>query len=46
MFHLRQTPAIGLDGCCFEEEMDVEKVIFLVKNHEETSDVSRCEYRN
>jgi len=41
-----QTLVIGRDGCCLEEEMDVEKLILLVKDHEAIHDVSRCEHRN
>ena len=37
---------IGRDGCYLEEEMDVEKLILLVKDYEETLDASRCEHRN
>ena len=37
---------IGRDGYYFEEEMDVEKLILLVKDHEAIFDVSRCEHRN
>ena len=41
-----QTLAIGPDGCYLEEEMDVEKLILLVKDHEDIFDASRCEHRN
>ena len=40
------TIVIGRDGCYFEEEMDVEKLILLAKDHEEIFDASRCEHRN
>jgi rRNA pseudouridine-1189 N-methylase Emg1 (Nep1/Mra1 family) len=33
-------------GCYREEEMDVEKFILLVKDHEAIFDASRCEHRN
>ena len=41
-----QTLVIRRDGCCLEEEMDVEKNILLVKDHEAIYNVSRCEHRN
>jgi len=41
-----QTLVIGRDGCCLEEEMDLEKLILLVKDHEAIFDASRCEHRN
>ena len=41
-----QTLVIGRDGCYLEEEMDVEKLILLVKDHEAIDDVLRCEHRN
>ena len=41
-----QTLAIGRDGCYLEQEMDVEKLILLVKDHEAIYDASRCEHRN
>jgi len=41
-----QTLVIGRDSCCLEEEMDVEKLILLVKDHEEIYDSSRCEHGN
>jgi ribulose kinase len=41
-----QTHVIGRDGCYLEEEMDVEKLILLVKDHEANFDASRCEHRN
>jgi len=41
-----QTLVIGRDGCYLEEEMDVEKLILLVKDHEAIFDASRCEHRN
>jgi len=41
-----QTLVIGRDGCYLEEEMDVEKFILLVKDHEAIYDASRCEHRN
>ena len=41
-----QTLVIGRDGCYLEEEMGVEKLILLVKGHEEIFDTSRCEHRN
>jgi ribulose kinase len=37
---------IRRDGCYLEEEMDVEKLILLVKDHEAIVDASRCEHRN
>ena len=37
---------IGHDGRYVGEEMDVEKLILLVKDHEEIFDASRCEHRN
>jgi hypothetical protein len=37
---------IGRDGCCLEEEMHVEKLILLVKDHGEIFDASRFEHRN
>jgi hypothetical protein len=37
---------IGRDGCYLEEEMDVEKLILLEKDHEAIFDASRCEHRN
>ena len=40
------TLVIGRDGCCLEEEMDVEKLILLVKEHEAIYNASRCEHRN
>ena len=41
-----QTLVIGRDGCYLEEEMNVEKLILLVKDHEAIYDASRCEHRN
>jgi len=41
-----KTLVIGRDGCCLEEEMDVEKLILLVEDHEAVFDASRCEHRN
>ena len=41
-----QTLVIGRDGCYLEGEMDVEKLILLVKGHEAIYDASRCEHRN
>jgi len=41
-----QTLVIGRDGCYLQEEMDVEKLILLVKGHEAIYDASRCEHRN
>ena len=41
-----QTLVIGRDGCYLEEEMDAEKLILLVKDHEAIYDVSRCEHGN
>ena len=41
-----QTLVIGRDGCYLGEEIDVEKLILLVKDHEEIFDASRCEHRN
>ena len=35
---------IGRDVCCLEEEMDVEKLIHLVKDQEAIYDASRCEH--
>jgi hypothetical protein len=46
MFYFRQTLVIGRDGCYLEEEMDVEKLNLLVKDHEAIFDASRCEHRN
>jgi len=37
---------IGRDGCCLEEEMDVEKRILLVKDCEAIYDASHCGRRN
>jgi len=37
-----QTLVIGLYGCYLEEEMDVEKLSLLVKDHEAIYDASRC----
>jgi len=37
---------IGRDGCYLEGEIYVEKLIYLVKDHEAIYDVSRCEHRN
>ena len=44
--YISQTRVIGRDGCCLEEEMGVEKLILLVKDHEAIYDASRCEHRN
>jgi len=41
-----RTLVIGHDDCYLEEEMDVEKLILLVKDHEEIYDALRCEHRN
>jgi hypothetical protein len=41
-----QALVIGRGGCYLEEEMDVEKLILLVKDHEPIFDASRCEHRN
>jgi len=41
-----QTLVIGHVGCYLEEEMDVEKLIILVKDHEAIYDASRCKHRN
>jgi len=41
-----QTLGIRRDGCYLEEEMDVEKLIFLVNDHETIFDASRFEHRN
>ena len=41
-----QTLVIVRNGCYFEEEMDVEKIILLVQDHEAIFDASRCEHRN
>ena len=46
MLHFRQTLVIGPDGCYREEEMDVQKLILLVKDHEAIYDASRFEHRN
>ena len=40
-----QTLVIGRDGY-LEEEMDVEKLILLVQDHEAIFDASLCEHRN
>ena len=40
-----QTLVIGRDGY-LEEEIDVEKFILLVKDHEAIYYASRCEHRN
>jgi hypothetical protein len=37
---------LGVIGCYLEEEMDVEKLVILVKDHEAIFDASRCEHRN
>jgi ribulose kinase len=37
---------IGHDSCYLEEEMDVEKLIQLVKDHEAIFDASHCDHRN
>jgi hypothetical protein len=34
------------DGCYLEEEMNVEELILLVKDHEAIFDASRFEHRN
>jgi hypothetical protein len=36
---------IGRDGCYLEEEMDMEKLVLPVKDHEVIFDASRCEQR-
>ena len=41
---VRHTLVIERDGYYFEEEMDVEKLILLVKDHEAIFDASRCEH--
>jgi len=41
-----QALVIGRDSCYLEEEMDVEKLILLVKDHEAIYDALRCEHRN
>jgi len=41
-----QTLVIGRDGCYLEEEVDVEKLILLVNDHEAIDEASRCEHRN
>jgi hypothetical protein len=41
-----QTLVIRRDGCYLEEEMDAEKLILLVKDHEAIYDASRCEHGN
>ena len=41
-----QSLAIGRDGSYLEEEIDVERLILLVKDHEAIFDASRCEHRN
>jgi ribulose kinase len=43
---VRHTLVTERDGYYFEEEMDVEKLILLVKDHEAIFDASRCEHRN
>ena len=43
---ISQTPVTVGDGCYLEEEMDVEKVTLLAKDHEEIYDTSLCEHRN
>jgi len=40
-----QTLVIGRDGC-LEQEMDAEKLILLVKDHEAIYNASRCEHGN
>jgi hypothetical protein len=37
---------LNVIGCHREEEMDFEKLISLVKDHEAIFDASRCEHRN
>jgi len=39
-----QTLVIGHDGCYLEEEVDEEKLIHLVKDHEAIYDASRWEH--
>jgi hypothetical protein len=39
-----QTLVIGHEGCYLQEEMDAEKLILLVKDHESIYDASRCEH--
>jgi len=41
---ISQTRVFGRDGCCLEEEMDVEKLILLVKDHETIYDALRCKH--
>jgi ribulose kinase len=41
-----QTLAIGRGDCCLAENMDIEKLILLVKDHEAIFDASRCDHRN
>ena len=41
-----QTLVIGRDGWYLQEEMGVEKLNLLVKDHEEIYDASRCEQWN
>jgi hypothetical protein len=43
---VNQTLVIVRDGCYLEEEMDVEKLILLVKNHDAIYNASRYEHRN
>jgi len=37
---------IGRDSCYREEEMDVEKLLLLVKDHKAIYDASSCEHWN
>ena len=41
-----QTLVIVRDGCYLKEEIDAEKLILLVKDHEAIYDASRCEHGN
>jgi ribulose kinase len=37
---------IGRGDCCLAENMDIEKLIVLVKDHEAIFDASRCDHRD
>jgi hypothetical protein len=41
-----QTLVLDVISCYREEEMDVEKLILLVQDHEAIFDALRCEHRN
>ena len=43
---ISQTLVIGPGGHCLAENMDIEKFILLVKDHEAIFDTSRCDHRN